>query len=71
MKGSQSRIKRGENRQGSETPALECIQQRAYFKFLERGGTPGRELEDWCEAEREMREQQSQWSDQRISKSNR
>ena len=31
----------------------EAIRTRAYFLFLERGGTPGCELDDWLQAERE------------------
>ena len=31
----------------------EAIRTRAYFLFLERGGTPGYELDDWLQAERE------------------
>jgi HSP20 family molecular chaperone IbpA len=34
--------------------AYEFIAQRAYEKFLLRGGEPGRELEDWLDAEREL-----------------
>jgi hypothetical protein len=31
------------------------IAQRAYARFLERGGDHGRDLEDWLHAERELR----------------
>jgi len=34
----------------------EDIQRRAYEIYLERGGGLGRELEDWLQAEREVRE---------------
>jgi len=34
--------------------AYDCVAHRAYEKFLERGSTPGRELEDWLSAEREL-----------------
>jgi HSP20 family molecular chaperone IbpA len=34
--------------------AYEFVSQRAYQKFVERGGEPGRELEDWLSAEREL-----------------
>lgn len=34
--------------------AYECVAHRAFEKFLERGGQPGRELEDWLAAEREL-----------------
>ncbi len=30
------------------------IQQRAYDLFLERGGQPGHEMEDWIRAEKEI-----------------
>ena len=33
----------------------EDIARRAYERFLERGGEPGREWEDWFVAERELR----------------
>jgi len=32
------------------------IQKRAYDLYLKRGRTPGHELEDWLQAERELRE---------------
>ncbi len=32
----------------------EAIAARAYALFLERGGVPGYELEDWLQAEREL-----------------
>ncbi len=33
----------------------EHIRQRAYEIYLERDGTPGSALEDWLQAERELR----------------
>jgi hypothetical protein len=43
---------------GSELPGAEqrvCrIAERAYFLALERHFTPGRELDDWLQAEREV-----------------
>jgi hypothetical protein len=33
----------------------EQVAVRAYHIFLSRGATPGRELEDWLQAERELR----------------
>ena len=41
-------------------PTQEEIALRAYHIFLERGSTPGDELEDWLRAERELTEQLSQ-----------
>jgi hypothetical protein len=32
----------------------EEIRRRAYRIYLERGGQPGRELDDWLQAEREL-----------------
>jgi hypothetical protein len=39
------------------TPAEERIRRRAYELYLERGGAPGEEMEDWLRAEREIRDQ--------------
>jgi len=35
-------------------PTQEEIALRAYHIYLERGGMPGNELEDWIEAERQL-----------------
>jgi Protein of unknown function (DUF2934) len=35
-------------------PTMEDIALRAYQIYLERGGTPGNEFEDWIRAEREL-----------------
>ena len=35
-------------------PAREEITRRAYEIYLERGEEPGRDLEDWLQAEREL-----------------
>ena len=32
----------------------EEIRNRAYYIYLQRGGQPGYELEDWLQAEREL-----------------
>ena len=37
------------------TPSHEEIRRRAYEIYLERGGLPGDELDDWLRAERELR----------------
>jgi hypothetical protein len=37
-----------------KAPSLEEIRRRAHQVFIERGGTPGRELDDWLQAEREL-----------------
>ena len=43
----------------TETPRREVtdeeIRQRAYEIYLNRGATPGFELDDWLQAERELR----------------
>jgi hypothetical protein len=36
-------------------PTVEEIRIRAYEIYLARGAEPGRELDDWLEAERELR----------------
>jgi Protein of unknown function (DUF2934) len=35
-------------------PTQDDIARRAYQIYLERGGAPGHELEDWTRAEREL-----------------
>jgi hypothetical protein len=39
---------------GSE-PSEEEIRMRAYRRYLERGGSDGRDFDDWLEAERELK----------------
>ena len=39
-------------------PSHEQIALRAYQIYLERGATPGYEMEDWTRAERELTEEQ-------------
>ncbi len=41
--------------EGHVEPTWEDIARRAYFRFVERGGDPGHDQEDWLEAERELR----------------
>jgi len=38
-----------------QTPRHEEIYLRAYHIYLERGGLPGNELDDWLQAERELK----------------
>jgi Protein of unknown function (DUF2934) len=38
----------------NHTPSREEIRLRAYEIYLERGGLPGSELNDWLQAEREL-----------------
>jgi hypothetical protein len=36
-------------------PSEDEIRKRAYERYRERGGGPGRDFDDWIEAERELR----------------
>jgi Protein of unknown function (DUF2934) len=36
-------------------PTQEQIAERAYQLFLARGAQPGSAMDDWCQAERELR----------------
>jgi len=47
----------------SPEPTREEIERRAYEIYLERGGTEGCEMEDWLQAERELRQQQRRDTD--------
>jgi hypothetical protein len=38
------------------TPNPEDVQERAYFRYLERGRTDGQALDDWLVAETELRQ---------------
>jgi hypothetical protein len=44
-------------RTAKKHPTQEEIALRAYHIYLERGGVPGNELEDWTRAERELSEE--------------
>ncbi len=50
------RRKSGPAEAPSAPPTHDEIAQRAYEIYLARGGGPGREDEDWQQAERELRE---------------
>jgi hypothetical protein len=39
-----------------DKPTEERIRERAYELYLERGGEPGRDVEDWLLAEQELTE---------------
>ncbi len=43
-----------EDTSANRTPSREEIRLRAYEIYLERGGLPGNELDDWLQAEREL-----------------
>ena len=34
--------------------AYDCVSRRAHEKYVERGGGPGREMDDWLAAQREL-----------------
>jgi Protein of unknown function (DUF2934) len=38
----------------ADSPRLEEIRIRAYEIYVERGGQPGHDLDDWLQAEREL-----------------
>ena len=38
----------------ADSPRLEEIRIRAYEIYMERGGQPGHDLDDWLQAEREL-----------------
>jgi len=40
----------------SSQPTREDIERRAYEIYVERGGGEGREMDDWLQAERELRQ---------------
>jgi hypothetical protein len=43
-----------ENSSADQASSHEQIRLRAYEVYLERGGFPGNELDDWLQAEREL-----------------
>lgn len=42
--------------QATSTPSPEEIRKRAFELHLESGGSHGRDLDDWLQAERELKE---------------
>jgi hypothetical protein len=58
---ARARAKNGSGSFGKSQPpgaaqvSHEYVAVRAYHIFLARGATPGRELDDWLQAERELR----------------
>ena len=42
------------NPSAADSPRLEEIRIRAYEIYMERGGQPGFDLDDWLQAEREL-----------------
>ncbi len=47
---------KNESRTTESHPTREEIELRAYQIYLDRGGVPGRDMEDWLQAERELLE---------------
>jgi hypothetical protein len=45
---------------GNIEPSHNEIAEAAYQRYLSRGGTHGRDVEDWTEAERELRARRTQ-----------
>jgi hypothetical protein len=39
----------------SGSPSAEEIRVRAYHRYLERGGVPGGDFDDWLEAEKDLK----------------
>ena len=42
------------NISAADSPRLEAIRIRAYEIYIERGGQPGHDLDDWFQAKREL-----------------
>jgi hypothetical protein len=53
-KAKTPRSPKRDTRPGVRPPTEADIRERAYQLFLARGAEPGREVEDWLEAEREL-----------------
>ncbi len=49
-----------------DKPTEERIRERAYELYLERGGEPGRDVEDWLSAEQELGASESQSGDAKF-----
>ena len=54
LQATSSHAETGEDSPGNSTRNEE-IRRRAYEIYLERGEQPGRELDDWLQAERELK----------------
>ena len=50
-----ARPQKKEPKAAERVPTESDIRERAYELFLARGAEPGRDLEDWLQAERELR----------------
>jgi hypothetical protein len=54
IQATSTQVETGEVSAGNSTRAEE-VRLRAYEIYLERGEQPGRELDDWLQAERELK----------------
>ncbi len=43
------------NADSSDDPTYDEIAEAAYQRYLQRGGSDGRDFDDWLEAERELK----------------
>jgi hypothetical protein len=59
QKNKASRASQGKETARPGSPSHEEIARRAHEIFLARGGKPGREEDDWLQAERELRERRA------------
>lgn len=62
LAASYSSSRPGANQDGSRTssrnsPLMEDIARRAYEIYMNRGGTHGRDMDDWLQAERQVLEE--------------
>ena len=55
----QQRSRKTKERGEAIAPSREEIARRAYELFLQRGGEPGHEQEDWLQAEKNLREEKA------------
>jgi len=60
MKKIKRNIRRDAETVLKKPPTEERIRQRAHEIFQARGGAPGQELEDWLQAERELKAEMRQ-----------
>jgi hypothetical protein len=44
----------------ASSPTYDEIAEAAYHRYLRRGGSDGQDLDDWVEAERELRSRRTQ-----------
>lgn len=48
-------------------PKAHEVATRAYFRYLERGGSHGQSMEDWLAAEAELRAERAAWATKTAS----